>query len=59
MMANVDQIGQSIGLLLETQQQMSERLSRVHDELLYHIRSVVDCNAYVVATLRKLGGDDA
>jgi hypothetical protein len=30
MMANVDQLGVSVGMLLENQEQMSNRLTRVH-----------------------------
>jgi hypothetical protein len=59
MMANVDQLGQSMGLVLENQEQLAARLTRVHDELLDHIKTVTDCNQFIVVTLRKLGGEDA
>ena len=59
MMASVDQLSASVGLMLESQERLSTRLSTVHDELLGHIQLVTDSNSYVVAALRKLGGEDA
>jgi hypothetical protein len=31
----------------------------VHDELLAHVKTVTDCNEYIVTALRRLGGEDA
>lgn len=59
MMANVDQLGTSIGMVLESQEQLAARLSRVHDELLSHVQTMTSCNEYIVSALRKLGGEDA
>jgi hypothetical protein len=58
MMANVDQLGQSMGMILESQEQLSARLSRVHDELLAHVKTVTDCNDYIITALRRMGGED-
>jgi hypothetical protein len=59
MMANVDQLGTSMGMILESQEQLSTRLSRVHDELLAHVKVMTDCNEYIVSALRRMGGEDA
>ena len=59
MMANVDQLGQSMGLVLENQEQLHARLSRVHDELLAHVKVMTDCNQYIVSALRRMEGDNA
>lgn len=59
MMANVDQLGTSIGMVLEIQEQLAARLSRVHDELLSHVQTMTSCNEYIVSALRKLGGENA
>lgn len=57
--ANIDQLSASVGMLLESQEQLTARVSQVHDEFLGHARVAVDCNSYIVAALRKLGGENA
>jgi len=59
MMASVDQLSASVGLLLESQEGLSVRTTRVHDELLDHIKSVTESNSYIVTALRRLGGEEA
>lgn len=57
MMASVDQLSASVGLMLESQERLSTRLSTVHDELLDHVQTVTGSNEYIVSALRKLGGE--
>jgi hypothetical protein len=59
MMANVDQLGQSMGMVLENQERMSERLSRLQDELLAHVKVMTDCNEYIVSALRRMEDESA
>ena len=59
LMASIDQLGTSVGMLLESHEGLAARVSKVHDEFLDHARSMSDCNEYIVAALRKLGGEDA
>jgi hypothetical protein len=59
LMANIDQLGTSIGMLLESHEGLAARISQVHEEFLGHAKSATDCNAFIVTALRKLGGEDA
>lgn len=59
LMASIDQLGTSVGMLLESHEALGQRISQVHEEFIGHVKSAVDCNEYIVSALRKLGGEDA
>jgi hypothetical protein len=59
LMASIDQLGTSVGMLLESHEGLALRISQVHDEFLGHAKSATDCNEYIVTALRRLGGEDA
>jgi hypothetical protein len=59
LMAAVDQLGTSVGMLLESHEGLAARISQVHDEFLGHAKAATDCNGFIVAALRRLGGEDA
>jgi len=58
-MASIDQLSVSVGLLLESHEALASRVSQVHDEFLGHAKAATDCNEHIVAALRRLGGDHA
>jgi hypothetical protein len=59
LMASIDQLGTSVGLLLESHEGLQARISQVHEEFIGHAKTATDCNEYIVSALRKLGGEDA
>lgn len=59
LMASIDQLGTSVGMLLESHEGLALRISQVHEEFLGHAKSATDCNEYIVSALRRLGGEDA
>jgi len=59
LMANIDQLSLSVGMLLESHEAMAVRVSQVHEEFLGHAKTATDCNEYIVTALRRLGGEDA